>query len=163
MRPSDLRHSYGTALYHVAGDTRLVKDVLSHPDTRTTERYTLRHLPKAMRRVTSWFKEHLGDNSRSARSAAAYGRCGTQLAQLLQPSGAPWRATSNLTVPIKGTTRPSKAPPLLRTFPTASAVDTTSSSPTFWFVLEVPGSLYTPHSSGRGKASPRVELFSPFS
>ncbi len=35
VRPYDLRHSYGTALYRVAGDTRLVKDVLGHSDTRT--------------------------------------------------------------------------------------------------------------------------------
>ena len=34
VRPDDLRHSYGTALYRVAGDTRLVKDVwpLGHED-----------------------------------------------------------------------------------------------------------------------------------
>ena len=30
VRPYDLRHSYGTVLYGVAGDTRLVKDVLGH-------------------------------------------------------------------------------------------------------------------------------------
>ena len=39
VRPYDLRHSYGTALYRVAGDTRLVKDVLGHSDTRMTERW----------------------------------------------------------------------------------------------------------------------------
>ena len=59
VRPYDLRHSYGTALYHVAGDTRLVKDVLGHSDTRMTERYTLGHLPDAMRLATSRFEEHL--------------------------------------------------------------------------------------------------------
>ena len=49
VRPYDLRHSYGTALYGVAGDTRLVKDVLGRSDTRMTERYTLGHVPEAMR------------------------------------------------------------------------------------------------------------------
>ena len=60
VRPYDLRHSYATALYRVAGDTRLVKDVLGHSDTRMTERYTLGHVPEAMRLATSRFEEHLG-------------------------------------------------------------------------------------------------------
>lgn len=59
VRPYDLRHSYGTALYRIAGDTRLVKDVLGHSDTRMTERYTLGHVPEAMRLATSRFEEHL--------------------------------------------------------------------------------------------------------
>ena len=63
VRPYDLRHSYGTALYRVAGDTRLVKDVLGHSDVRTTERYTLGHVPDAMRSATSRFEEHLGASS----------------------------------------------------------------------------------------------------
>ncbi len=60
VRPYDLRHSYGTALYRVAGDTRLVKDVLGHSDTRMTERYTLGHVPEAMRLAMSRLEEHLG-------------------------------------------------------------------------------------------------------
>ena len=60
VRPYDLRHSYGTALYRAAGDTRLVKDVLGHSDTRMTEQYTLGHVPEAMRMATSRFEEHLG-------------------------------------------------------------------------------------------------------
>lgn len=60
VRPYDLRHRYGTALYRVAGDTRLVKDVLGHSDTPMTERYTLGHVPEAMRLATSRFEEHLG-------------------------------------------------------------------------------------------------------
>ena len=55
----DLRHSYGTALYRVAGDTRLVKDFLGHSETRMTEPYTLGHVPEAMRLATSRFEEHL--------------------------------------------------------------------------------------------------------
>ena len=58
MRPYDLRHSYGTALYGVAGDTRLVKDVLGHPDDGAL--YTLGHVPEAMRLATSRIEEHLG-------------------------------------------------------------------------------------------------------
>ena len=60
VRPYDLRHSYGTALYRVAGDTRLVKVVLGHSDTRMTERYTLGHVPEAMRVATARFEEDLG-------------------------------------------------------------------------------------------------------
>ena len=63
-RPYDLRHTYGTALYRVAGDTRLVKDVLATPTTRMTERYTLRHVPEAMRLATSRFEEHLAQPRR---------------------------------------------------------------------------------------------------
>ena len=59
VRPYDLRHSYGTALYRAAGDTRLVKEVLGHSDTRMTERYTLGHVPEAMRGATARFEEHL--------------------------------------------------------------------------------------------------------
>ena len=59
VRPYDLRHSYGTALYRAAGDTRLVKDVLGHSDSRMTERYTLGHVPEAMRAATAVFEEHL--------------------------------------------------------------------------------------------------------
>ena len=55
VRPYDLRHSYGTALYRVASDTRLVQNVLGHSDTRMTERYTLGHVPDAMRLATSRF------------------------------------------------------------------------------------------------------------
>ena len=72
VRPYDLRHSYGTALYRVAGDTRLVKDVLSHTDTRMTERYTLGHVPDAMRLATSRFEDHLETTAapRAARKRA---------------------------------------------------------------------------------------------
>ena len=49
VRPYDLRHSYGTALYRVAGDTRLVKDVLGHSDTSMTERWAC---PGFMDRLT---------------------------------------------------------------------------------------------------------------
>ena len=64
VRSYDLRHSYGTALYRVAGDSRLVKDVLGHSDTRMTERYGLGHVPKAKRlgrpvsRSTSGLQTH---------------------------------------------------------------------------------------------------------
>lgn len=78
VRPYDLRHSYGTALYRVAGDTRLVKDVLGHADTRMTERYTLGHVPEAMRLATSRFEEHLdvSDASLAAGKRAARGAGG---------------------------------------------------------------------------------------
>ena len=60
MRPYDIRHSYGTALYRVDDDTRLLKDVLGYSDTGMTERYTLGvHVPVAVRLATSGFEEHL--------------------------------------------------------------------------------------------------------
>ena len=60
VRPYDFRHSYGMAPYRVAGDTRLVKDVLGHSDTRMKERHTLGHVPEAMRLASSRLEEHLG-------------------------------------------------------------------------------------------------------
>ena len=60
VRPYDLRHSFGTALYRAAGDTRLVKELLGHSDSRMTERYTLGHVPAAMRAATAAFESHLG-------------------------------------------------------------------------------------------------------
>ena len=59
----------------IAGDTRLVKEVLGHSDTRMTERYTLGHVPEAMRLATSRFEEHLGapDAPSAARKQAAGG------------------------------------------------------------------------------------------
>ena len=66
VRPYDLRHSYGTALYRVAGDTRLVKDVLGHSDARMTERYTLGHVPEAMRLATARFEADLESDAPGA-------------------------------------------------------------------------------------------------
>ena len=74
VRPYDLRHSYGTALYRVAGDTRLVKNVLGHSDTRMTERYHLGHVRAAMRFATSRFEEDLpapGESPPPTKRAAA--------------------------------------------------------------------------------------------
>ena len=73
VRPYDLRHSYGTALYRVAGDTRLVKDLLGHSDTRMTERYTLGHVPAAMRAATTQFEAHVAEAT-DADGAATDGR-----------------------------------------------------------------------------------------
>ena len=70
VRPYDLRHSYGTALYRAGGDTRLVKEVLGHSDTRMTERYTLGHVPEAMRAATARFEEHLAASEAVARGGA---------------------------------------------------------------------------------------------
>lgn len=64
VRPYDLRHSFGTALYRAAGDTRLVKELLGHSDSRMTERYTLGHVPAAMRAATAVFESHLGGRER---------------------------------------------------------------------------------------------------
>ena len=75
VRLYDLRQSYGTALYRVAGDTRLVRDVLGHSDTQMTERYTLGHVPEAMRLATSRFEEHpeVPDTPPAALKRAARG------------------------------------------------------------------------------------------
>ena len=39
----------------------MVKDMLGHSDTRMTERYTLGHVPAAMRAATTQFEAHLAE------------------------------------------------------------------------------------------------------
>ena len=56
IRPYDLRHSYGTAMYQVTGDTRIVKELLGHSTTAITERYTLGHVPEYMQVATDRFQ-----------------------------------------------------------------------------------------------------------
>ena len=43
----------------MAGDTRLVKDMLGHSDGRMTERYMLGHVPAARRAAITQFEAHL--------------------------------------------------------------------------------------------------------
>ena len=48
------------AFVRAAGDTRLVKELLGPSDPRMTERYTVGHVPAAMRAATAAFESHLG-------------------------------------------------------------------------------------------------------
>ena len=57
IRPYDLRHSYGTAMYRVTVETRIVKDLLGHSTTTITERYTLGHVPAYMQVAAARFEE----------------------------------------------------------------------------------------------------------
>jgi site-specific recombinase XerD len=41
VRPYDLRHSFGSAIYAASGDQYAVQQLLGHAQSRTTERYTL--------------------------------------------------------------------------------------------------------------------------
>jgi integrase/recombinase XerD len=41
VRPYDLRHSFGSAVYAASGDQYAVQQLLGHAQSRTTERYTL--------------------------------------------------------------------------------------------------------------------------
>ena len=60
IRPYDLRHSYGTAMYQVTGETRIVKELLGHSTTTITERYTLGHVPAYMQAAAARFQELTG-------------------------------------------------------------------------------------------------------
>ena len=60
IRPYDLRHSYGTAMYKVTGETRIVKELLGHSSTRITERYTLGFVPDYMKLAAKRFGELTG-------------------------------------------------------------------------------------------------------
>ena len=42
LKPYDLRHSYGTAVYEASGDIKATMEAMGHGDIRTTMRYTLR-------------------------------------------------------------------------------------------------------------------------
>ena len=57
VRSYDLRHSYGTAMYQVTGETRIVKELLGYSTATTTERYTLRHVPAHMQVAAARFEE----------------------------------------------------------------------------------------------------------
>ena len=41
VRPYDLRHSYGTAMYRLTGDEHAVQQLLGHAKIEMTHRYTL--------------------------------------------------------------------------------------------------------------------------
>ena len=57
IRPYDLRHSYGTAMYQVTGETRIVKELLGHSTTAITERYTLGYVPVYMQVAAARFQQ----------------------------------------------------------------------------------------------------------
>lgn len=70
IRPYDLRHSYGTAMYQVTGDTRIVKELLGHSTAAMTERYTLGHVPAYMQIAAARFQK-LSNGTESSESAPA--------------------------------------------------------------------------------------------
>jgi len=45
LRPYDLRHSFGTAVYAATGDLRATQQLLGHASRTTTDRYTLAAVP----------------------------------------------------------------------------------------------------------------------
>ena len=45
LRPYDLRHSFGTAVYAATGDLRATQQLLGHASRATTDRYTLAAVP----------------------------------------------------------------------------------------------------------------------
>jgi integrase len=57
VRPYDLRHSYGTLMYRVTGDLRIVAEMLGHRQQRTTQRYTLGFVPDYMRIAVARFAQ----------------------------------------------------------------------------------------------------------
>ena len=67
LRPHDLRHSFGTALYAATGDVQATQQLLGHTSPRTTGRYTLGGHSRPPER------RHY-DPRRQARSVATCGR-----------------------------------------------------------------------------------------
>ena len=49
LRPYDLRHSFGTAVYAATGDLRATQRLLGHASRVTTDRYTLAAVPERLR------------------------------------------------------------------------------------------------------------------
>jgi len=49
VRPYDLRHSFGTAIYQATGDLQAARKLLGHSSLRVTERYTLAAVPERQR------------------------------------------------------------------------------------------------------------------
>ena len=48
LRPYDLRHSFGTAVYAATGDLRATQKLLGHASRATTDRYTLAAVPERL-------------------------------------------------------------------------------------------------------------------
>ena len=53
----DPRHSFGTAMCKVTGETRIVKELLGHSTTKITDRYTLGHVPDFMQIAAERFAD----------------------------------------------------------------------------------------------------------
>jgi integrase len=49
LRPYDLRHSFGTAVYAATGDERAAQQLLGHASRATTDRYTLAAVPERLK------------------------------------------------------------------------------------------------------------------
>lgn len=49
IRPYDLRHSFGTAVYDATGDIATAQALLDHSDAKQTRRYTMKAVAKRMR------------------------------------------------------------------------------------------------------------------
>ena len=55
VRPYDLRHSFGTAMYALTGDVRATGELLMHSSRKTTDRYTIGGVPQRLRLAVSEF------------------------------------------------------------------------------------------------------------
>ena len=62
VRPYDLRHSFGSAVYAASGDQYAVQQLLGHAQSRTTERYTLAAVSGRLKAVVAAaFGQETGD------------------------------------------------------------------------------------------------------
>ena len=59
LRPYDLRHSFGTAVYAASGDLRATQQLLGHASRSTTDRYTLAAVPDRLRVAVGQTEEFL--------------------------------------------------------------------------------------------------------
>ena len=55
VRPYDLRHSYGTAMYRLTGDEHAVQQLLGHAKIEMTHRYTLGGVDARLRAAVAAF------------------------------------------------------------------------------------------------------------
>jgi integrase len=51
IRPYDLRHSFGTAVYEATGDIASAQALLDHSDVKQTRRYTMKAVAGRMRKA----------------------------------------------------------------------------------------------------------------
>jgi integrase/recombinase XerC len=49
LRPYDLRHCFGTAVYTASADLRATQQLLGHASLSTTDRYTLAAVPERLK------------------------------------------------------------------------------------------------------------------
>lgn len=64
LRPYDLRHAYGSAIYEASGDIKATQEAMGHADIRMTMRYARRAVAPRLQAAITAFAQHTGQPGR---------------------------------------------------------------------------------------------------